>query len=62
MSKGNSLPFCRHDATSPAMSSRKVNFQETVFEFGDDLNDLNSLEMQVSYQEIELRVRFANKA
>jgi len=44
------------------MSSRKVNFQETVFEFGDDLNDLNSLEMQVSYQEIELRVRFANKA
>ena len=33
---------------------------ETVFAFGDDLNDLNQLEMQVSFEDIELRVRFSN--
>jgi len=34
---------------------------ETLFDFGDDLNDLNELEMQVSYEEIEVRVRFSSR-
>ena len=43
-------------------NNRKVTIQETLFEFGDELNDLNSLEMLVSYQEIELRVKFSDQA
>jgi len=41
---------------------RKVTIQEAFFEFGDGLNDLNSLEMQVSYEDIELKVRFNDQA
>ena len=46
----------------PPQNIRKVTIQETLFEFGDELNDLNSLEMLVSYQEIEFRVKFADQA
>ena len=58
---GRSLPFCRWDETTAAQaSSKKVTIQAAIFEFGDDMNDLNMLEMLMSYEEIELRVRFAN--
>ena len=35
---------------------------ESLFEFGDDVNDLNELEMHVSYQDIELFVKFQDMA
>ena len=54
------LPFTSAEEGRSPNLGRKVTIRETVFEFGDDMNDLNQLEMQVSFQEIELKVRFAN--
>ena len=47
------LPF-NHD------HNRKVTIQQAVFDFGDDLNDLNQMEMLISYEEVELHIRFSN--
>ena len=54
------LPFTTAEEGRSPHLGRKVAIRETVFEFGDDMNDLNQLEMQVSFQEIELKVRFSS--
>ena len=42
-------------------ANRKVTIQQAVFDFGDDLNDLDNLEMQISYEEVELKIRFKSQ-
>ena len=59
----NQKGFQQHSVTSKMLpfqheANRKVTIQQAVFDFGDDLNDLNQLEMQISYEEVELQIKF----
>lgn len=60
MSMVNSPAMPFQKSTLTPLSGRKVTIQEAIFEFGDQINELDALEMQVTYEDIELKVRFSD--